>query len=114
MTVPIFGRITVLQRDMLGLAGVLRTLPEIIPTEAERTQEMIRARANLKKITGRDFGYDLQAWHNFLLASDECREGYTFHYAWRGVRSRIEQAMKDAGRLSLAASLEANQSGFEE
>jgi hypothetical protein len=59
--------------------------------------------------TGRDFGYDLAAWHHFLLNDDELLEEYTFDYAWDAVRPRVEELLDDPDRLRLVRLLEKQQ-----
>jgi hypothetical protein len=56
-------------------------------------------------MTGRDFRYDLAAWHEFLSgASDEY--GYRHPYAWDTVRSAIVQFIHDADRKRLVRLIE--------
>ena len=108
MTVPKFGRITPLQGCMLALGGeVVHTLDDA--THDERIQAMLKARSNLKLLTGQDFGYDIQKWHDYLLSSSH-REQYTFPYAWKSVHRKVLELFDDPRRLSLIAQLPSNHS----
>jgi hypothetical protein len=102
MTVPNFGRVTPLQMDMLQLGGetVLFGSTEA-PSDLERMDAMEKARGLLRLRTGKDFGFDLAGWNYFLLRNDELSEEYTFHYAWKAVKRRIEELLDDAERLRL-------------
>ena len=53
-----------------------------------------------------DFGFDLSAWHHFLLNDDKLLEGYTLDYAWEDVKERIEESLNDPDRLRLVRLLE--------
>ena len=102
MTSPRFGRITPLQMDMLGLAGELTRHGWDDPSlDADRIVAMRQGLADLRKRTGVDFGYDLGAWHAFLLKNSDLSEEYTFTYAWKCVKKRIEQLLTDPDRLRL-------------
>jgi hypothetical protein len=67
---------------------------------------MKEAREMLTRQTGRDFGYDLAAWHHFLLSNDKLSEEYTFVYAWEAVKPRIDDLINDPDRLRLVRLLE--------
>ena len=110
MTVRHYGRVMPLQADMLRLGGeVLVRNTNAPPTDRERLDLMKEALWLLKLKTGRDFGYDLAAWHHFLLNDKELSKEYKFHYAWRAVRPRIEQLLDDPDRLRLVRLLEEQQ-----
>jgi len=79
------------------------------PTDRERLDRMKEARRQLKLHAGRDFGFDLAAWHHFLLNDGELSKEYKFHYAWRAVRPRIEELLDDPDRLRLVRLLEEQQ-----
>src|SRR5262245_4594452 len=102
MTIPHWGKITPLQADMLGLAGHVVTDPAA--SEEQRRKAIARGRWELKKSTGQDFGFDLRAWHQHLIATQS--EEYCHPYAWRTVSPAIERAIEDAERLQLVAALQ--------
>lgn len=60
--------------------------------------------ASLRRHTAQDFGYDLAAWHNYLLAHPQT--GYTHPYAFARVRKAVEDAVNDPERARLAGILE--------
>ena len=78
------------------------------PSDDDRIHEMRQALKSLRKETGRDFGYDLEAWHNYLINSDEHREQYTFHYAWDAVKSKIVELISDPERSRLCREITTN------
>ena len=82
---------------MLGLAGyILDRLDEDRPaSDGKRINAIRNARQELKRLTGVDHGYDLKAWADYLSAGDF---GYDHPYAWRGVRTAIENAAQDLDR----------------
>jgi len=51
-------------------------LPEFAPASDDICRRIRDGRDELVKITGKDFGYDLQAWHDHLKHSRE--GGYTY------------------------------------
>jgi hypothetical protein len=89
MSVPVYGRITPIQGLMLGLGGEVVHLIGIQPSDEQRVAQMKDSRQLLMKLTGADFGYDLVAWHQFLLTSEKFSEQYTFSYAWDAVEPKI-------------------------
>ena len=102
MTVRGYGRVTPLQMFMLELGGeVVRRGGTVPPTDRDRLGLMKEAHKLLTQLTGRDFGYDLAAWHHFLLNDDKLSEQYTFDYAWTAVQPRIEGLLDDPDRLRL-------------
>ena len=110
MTVRHYGRVTPLQMCMLCLGGeVLVWSGRVSPTDRDRLGRMKEAHRLIMQQTGRDFGYDLAAWHHFLLNDDELSEEYTFDYAWDAVRPRIEELFDDPDRLRLVRLLEKQQ-----
>ncbi len=108
MTVPKYGRVTPLQADMLGLGGEVAHWPMGQTTDDQRTSQMIASRENLRALTGRDFGYDLAAWHDYLMNSEEHAEEYTFPYAWAAVQRKILDLFQDPNRIRLVGMLEAS------
>jgi len=108
MSVPVFGRVTPLQADMLGIGGVICGVPDDLVQEQDRIKTMKKSREMLRKETGEDFGFDISAWHEFLLNSDAHREEYTFHYAWEAVCPKINELIDDQDRQRLVALAEGN------
>jgi hypothetical protein len=88
--------------DLAGLAFTGEGRFEPAKTEQKRKRAMRRGRRELRQITGQDFGYDLAAWHEYLLAHDE---GYSHPYAREGFEQFILDAVVDAERQRLAAEL---------
>jgi hypothetical protein len=104
MTIRHYGRVTPLQMDMLGLGGEILSAggSQAAPaSDQARLNVMKQARQALTKRTGRDFGFDLAAWHHFLLNDAKLSEEYTFHYAWKAVKRRIDELLDDPDRLRL-------------
>ena len=107
MTVRGYGRATPLQIDMLNLGGeIVSQGPAPPPTDRDRLNVMSEARQMLTRQTGRDFGYDLAAWHNFLLNDNKLSQEYTFDYAWKAVKRRIDELLDDPDRRRLVGLLE--------
>ncbi len=107
MTVRDYGRTTPLQMDMLSLGGeVLLWSGAVPPGERDRLTAMREAREMLMQRAGRDFGFDLAAWHDFLLNDGKLSDEYTFVYAWKAVRRRIDELFDDPERLRLVRLLE--------
>lgn len=107
MTARDYGRVTPLQMDMLNLGGELLSSEETAPpNDRDRLNVMEDARRMLTQQTGRDFGFDLAAWHHFLLNDDKLSQEYTFDYAWKAVKQRIEELLGDPDRLRLVRLLE--------
>ncbi len=90
---------------MLGLAGLTFTREgrfQPVKDEQRRKRAMRRGRRELREITGQDFGYDLAAWHEYLLENDD---GYSHPYAREGFEQVILEAIADPDRQRLAAEL---------
>ena len=65
---------------LLELSGydLRRRPPALVPGEQERITQMLNSRRELVRMTGQDYGYDLKAWREFLLAAGKerrCRQG---------------------------------------
>jgi hypothetical protein len=60
----------------------------------------------LTQQTGRDFAFDLAAWHHFLLNDEKLWQEYTFDYAWKAVKQRIDELLDDRHCLRLVRLLE--------
>jgi hypothetical protein len=101
MTVRKFGRVTPLQGAMLELGGEALLRGREVPSDLERMDVMQEARDLLRQRTGMDFGFELAGWHYFLLGNQKLLEEYTFEYAWKGVKRRIEELLDDPERLRL-------------
>jgi hypothetical protein len=76
------------------------------PADQDRLNVMKKARDQLTQRTGRDFGFDLAAWHHFLLNDDKLSDEYTFVYAWKAVKRRVDELLDDPDRLRLVRLLE--------
>jgi hypothetical protein len=90
--------------DMLGLGGEILLSGGITTGPASdeaRLSVMKQARQTLTQRSGRDFGFDLAAWHHFLQGDAKLSEEYTFHYAWKAVKPRIDELLGDPDRLRL-------------
>lgn len=106
MTVPFFGRVTPSQMYMLFLVGYRISGSGVtleIPDE-ERKERIAQAREDLKQMTGRDFGYDLTAWRDFLVSSKDY--GYAHPYAYKNVSKAIEEAISDSERIRVVSQLD--------
>lgn len=60
-------RMTPAQMALALICG--ETLPPMVPTPEDMCDRLREGRAGLVKVTGKDFGYDLQAWHDYLKES---------------------------------------------
>ena len=67
-------------------------------------QQIYLVQPMLVKMTGMDFGYDLQRWHQYMLKQEE-QHGYTHPYAADGVIPAVERAIAEAQRLWLITEL---------
>lgn len=95
MSIEHFGRITPLQGDVLSIGGIVCGVPADLVTQNDIIDNMRQARKSLCKLTGRDYGYDLERWHKHLLTDTKLREEYTFHYAWSGVLAKVKELIED-------------------
>src|SRR5262245_128849 len=95
-------RLTLPQLQMLSLAGEWIEFCEAVPMDL--CQRIQKARAGLVKLTGRDFGFDLREWHDYLVEKDD-----EFGYCWSDehvrVMERIEEAEVDPDWLKAVANL---------
>ena len=104
MSIRNYGRVTPLQMDMLGLGGEILLSGGIGSEQASDDQRLVvmkQARQTLMQRTGRDFGFNLAAWHRFLLDDGKLSEEYTFDYAWKAVKRRIDELLDDPDRQRL-------------
>jgi hypothetical protein len=107
VTIPGYGRLTLLQCLMLGLAGeVLHRFRQEVSDE-ERMDQMVASRAELVEQTGQDFGFDLASWDAWLRADKQHRGEYMHSYGWRSTRRALESLVGDERRLRLVQELEA-------
>ncbi len=104
-----YGRVTPLQMMVLFLGGETLYEGAAPPTDEERLEVMRQGRAGLRRSTGQDFGYDLGAWHRFLLDDPEHRKEYKFRYAWAAVRPKIEELLSSEDRARLVKILESTE-----
>lgn len=111
MSIRSYGRVTPLQMDVLGLGGEVILSGGIRAGQAsdeDRLNVMRQSRQMLTQRAGRDFGFDLAAWHDFLLNDARLSEEYTFDYAWKAVKQRIDELLNDPDRLRLERMLNAH------
>jgi hypothetical protein len=109
MTLRPFGRVTPIHKEMLRLAGYVvdydqRTI-RLAKTDDDFFDTMREGRRSLRKSTGRDFGFDLAAWREFLAAAPDDEFGYRHPYAFRGVDGAVRRATKDPRRAQLVEQL---------
>ena len=89
MTMRELGRVTPAQVYVLQLAGyVINRRSGIIadPSDQEIEESKANAVTALSKMTGQDFGYDVNAWIAYLIKSDH---GFPHPYAFSTVRKRL-------------------------
>jgi hypothetical protein len=107
VTIYRFGQVTPTQMYILWFIGYRLSMDEAtlaIPDE-ERIKNIVLARKTLHSFTGVDFGYDLSAWHNFLIEQKD--HGYTHPYAFRGVKQAVLEAKSDKVRAALISRIRA-------
>jgi len=100
-----FGLVTQSQLAILKLIRYRLSGDEVnlsIPDD-ERISNMILGRKGLGKLTGLDFGYDLAAWDQFLIARAEYY--YTFSYAFKLVQQAVHHYKSDTGRERLISKI---------
>jgi hypothetical protein len=109
MTMRSFGRVVPIHIDMLQLAGYVVDYDKRDIRPAKSDKEFLRTvrqgRADLRRQCGSDFGYDLAAWRDFLLAAPDDEFGYRHPYAFRRVDRAIQRAMSDPRRADLIEQL---------
>jgi hypothetical protein len=89
-------RMTPSQIDMWLLLG---ERPGMLP-ESDLKERIRRGHAGLVKITGKDFGFDPQRWHDYLRGT---KEGA---YRWSGIAKKIGQATTDPAWCRAVAELQ--------
>jgi hypothetical protein len=60
-------RMTPAQMALALICG--EKLPPMVPTPEDMCDRLRGGRARLVEMSGKDFGYDLQAWHDYLKES---------------------------------------------
>lgn len=93
MSIHRFGNVTPAQGEMLGLIGwsLSRGRSTLVSDESGRIEQMRKGHAELVRMTGQDFSYDLAKWRNFLLGrGDQFEYGHPFAFA------RVDQAVNEA------------------
>jgi hypothetical protein len=103
-----FGRTTPSQMFMLALAGIDDSIGgvETELSDEEKINKMTSGRKLLNKMTGKDYGFDLAGWRNFLMNDDENDEfGYNHPYAFESVDKAIQKSLSNTSRESLIAEI---------
>lgn len=103
MTEIVFGRTTPLQSDMIGLGGVVCGVPEDLVSEDLRLECMKRSLESLRSSTGKDFGYDIAAWHEYLLTCGSLTEEYTHSDSWERIRVQVTELFDAPDRIRLVS-----------
>jgi hypothetical protein len=83
-------RLTLSQIAMLELLGA--SLP-FVHGEMALKERIRKGRANLVSITGRDFGFEPQRWHDYLRETGA--SGYRWSNKHLGMPKRIAEAVRD-------------------
>jgi NADH pyrophosphatase NudC (nudix superfamily) len=60
----------------------------------DRAEGIARGRQSLVRLTQHDFGYDLRAWHDYLIETNA--GGYKWSNRHRGYPKEIESALSDS------------------
>ena len=82
-------RLLPLQEYMISLCGFSPYTP--FEEEDIGVDQLASAHKALVNETGKDFGFDLRAWHEFLLGVEE----YTYSYVHESMDSTIEKALNN-------------------
>jgi len=102
-------RIFPIQIHMVHLTGEQLPIDDYSDTLQERSKRMRAARDALVRETGRDYGYDVSKWHQYLISS-EASEDTRGEYTWSDLHKRFENwkpdsdwqlAVDEAERLAL-------------
>jgi hypothetical protein len=91
---------------MYRLAG--EWLPMCEPDPLPLSERITHARRALVEETGRDFGFDLKQWHEYLVQNH--KDGYCWSNQHRSILSRIREAETDPEWRHAVAALAAEQS----
>jgi hypothetical protein len=107
MTMRSFGRVTPIHISMLELAGYVVDGRDMRPAagDNEYLRTMRNGWAKLRRTTGKDFGYDLAAWREFLVTASKDEFGYRHPYAYRRVDGIVRSQIDDSRRAELVAKL---------
>ena len=95
-------RLLPLQIDMFQLCG--EWMPFVEPDELTLSQRLVDAHQSLVQQTGQDFGYDLNAWHDYLCDGD----GYKWSNKHLSIASAIRGALTNPEWISAVAEIESN------
>ena len=79
MSMGSFGSVTPVQSYMIMLAAIDSDIVQVRHDDDFYLDLMTRGRAALVRMLGQDFGYDLLAWHNYLMSDERLRYRYTFN-----------------------------------
>ena len=79
-------------------------LPFVEPDQLSLGDRLKSARNALVEMTGQDFGYSLQKWHEYLVENSEL--GYCWSNKHRSILVRIRKAEVDPSWLEAIALLE--------
>ena len=93
MTIRGLGKPVPSQIYLLQLAGMVinyRRGPVDNPTENEINESKAEGLADLKRLTGMDYGYDVMQWYNYLLETDH---GINHPYFY----STLKEKLSDMG-----------------
>jgi len=112
MTTRAFGQVVPLQIFMLMLAGYgpsedlgFRDIEKKVGYDDQVTA-MIEGLKQLQDETGRNLGFSLSGWHEFLMKDQVLSEQYMHPYAWKGVRQAILAEINNSDREALEAEAE--------
>ena len=109
MTLPRFGRILPLQGDVLRLAGYVLSRSasvNVVPESDEERIKIIRSgRTALMKRTGKDFGYDLEEWVQFLEMDLDHQDAFKHPYGYGSTMRWVRMAIDDANRIRLVSKM---------
>ena len=96
MTMRSFGKAMPIHIDMLSLVGYESVERDMQPATNlnARKRAMLAGLHSLRKITGADFGYDVQMWREYLIEAGN-EHGYTHPWAYSGVDAAVLAALDD-------------------
>lgn len=90
MTIIGVGKPVPSQLYLMQLAGfVVRGREKVLnPSESQTRQSREQERQALRRLTGEDFGYDVEKWCRFLIVGDY---GLTHSYGYRAMRRFLRE-----------------------
>lgn len=100
LAAPSLMRLLPLQIAMLKLCG--EWMPFVEPNELPLTQRLMKAHDSLVAQTGHDFGYNLNAWHDYLCTGD----GYTWSSKHLTIAAAVRDAMSNSEWTAAVAEIE--------